>query len=120
MHNVRARENICAADIFIGPSRTATDGCVEAQGLTFIGAMVAGTPVVASRSGGIVDSVSHGVTGLLVSENSPTEIADAILRLHGDKELARSLCEAAKRVVDAEFSREVSAGRFARLFEDFV
>ena len=46
---------LMAADIFVGPSKTGKDGSVEAQGLTFLEAMVARTPVVASRVGGIVE-----------------------------------------------------------------
>jgi len=42
---------VAAGDIFVGPSRRAENGRVEAPGLTFLEAMVAGTPMVATRMG---------------------------------------------------------------------
>ncbi len=82
---------ISAADIFIGPSKHTPDGSTEGQGLTFIEAMQAETPVIATSIGGIVDVIKHEKTGLLVEECSPEQIADSVLRLTEDKELANSL-----------------------------
>jgi glycosyltransferase involved in cell wall biosynthesis len=45
--------------------------------------------VVGGRAGGIPDVVEHEVTGLLVDPERPHEIADALVRLLGD----RALCE---------------------------
>ena len=65
---------LAAADVFAGPSRRASDGLIEAQGLAFLEAMAVGTPVVATRIGGIVDAVVHEKTGLLVDEGSITRL----------------------------------------------
>jgi glycosyltransferase involved in cell wall biosynthesis len=110
------RTYLAAADIFIGPSRTAEDGWVEAQGLTFLEAMMAETPVIGSRLGGIVDSVEDGVTGLLVDERRPDEIVMAVRRLMTDTELRRTLTLQAYRRVRERFSREASAEAFSGLF----
>jgi glycosyltransferase involved in cell wall biosynthesis len=109
-----------AADVFIGPSRRSADGWVEAQGLTFLEAMAAGSPVVATRVGGIVDHVRDGVTGLLVEERSPEQIAEAVHRVVTDRGLARRLSEAGRRLVVDRFSRETSARRFSDLFSSLV
>lgn len=106
-----------AGDIFVGPSKKSPDGWVEAQGLTFVEAMLAGTPVVATRSGGIVDAVKDGHTGLLVPENAPVELADAIERLAADPALCERLTAAGVKLAKERFTRSASAQRFSELFE---
>jgi glycosyltransferase involved in cell wall biosynthesis len=55
-----------------------------------------GTPVVATRTGGIPDLVEDGVTGLLVPPRNPDALADAIVRMVSDRDLAASCSEAAQ------------------------
>ncbi len=64
--------NCCAA---VFPSEK------EGWGLTVIEANCCGTPVIASRSDGLSDSVRHGETGLLVPHGNPEELADAMERM---------------------------------------
>lgn len=109
-----------AADVFVGPSRRAANGWVEAQGLTFLEAMVAGVPVVATRLGGVVDSVQHGVTGLLVDERAPSQIADSVKALAADSAFAARLIQAAYEIALASFSRAASAEAFSTLFSQLV
>ncbi len=107
-----------AADIFVGPSRRAKNGWIEAQGLTFLEAMAAGIPVIATRLGGVVDSVLHEETGLLVDERSPQQIADALRRLLLDKNLRQKISNNGRKMVDSQFSRQASAEAFSSLFKD--
>lgn len=107
---------LAAADIFVGPSKRAANGWVEAQGLTFVEAMLARTPVIATRSGGIPDAVRHEETGLLVSENAPEEIARAVEELHNDRSLACRLAKAGYALALDKFTRERSAEAFDELF----
>jgi glycosyltransferase involved in cell wall biosynthesis len=107
---------LAASDVFVGPSRRAKDGWVEAQGLTFLEAMAVGTPVIATRLGGVVDSVRDRETGLLVDERSPEQIADAIRRIASEPELVETVTTRAKHRVTAHFSREASAAAFSQLF----
>ena len=110
-------QHLRGADIFVGPSRRAANGGVEGQGLVFIEAMMGGTPVVATASGGIVDVVRHEETGLLVAERAPQEIARAIIRLVQEPQLAERLVRNARALVQSEFTREVSARAFSSTFE---
>lgn len=109
--------HLAAADVFVGPSRKTKDGWMEAQGLTFLEAMMARTPVVATRSGGLVDSVRHEDTGLLVNERAPDEIATAVKKLLNEPLLAGKLRENGYALAVNEFSREASAHAFSELFE---
>lgn len=111
---------LAAADIFVGPSRRGPDGWMEAQGLTFAEAMAAGTPVVATRHGGIVDTVIDGETGLLVAERAPDRIAAAVRRLYAEPELGRRLAERGRALVRERFSRPACAGAFSRLFASLL
>jgi glycosyltransferase involved in cell wall biosynthesis len=105
-----------AADVFVGPSRRTADGAQEAQGLTFVEAMLAGTPVVATACGGIVDAVRDGETGLLVKESAPAEIAAAVMRLVSEPDLAARLRQAALELARRRFTRAASAEAFAALY----
>jgi glycosyltransferase involved in cell wall biosynthesis len=107
---------LSAADIFVGPSRRAANGWVEAQGLTFLEAMAVETPVIATRLGGVVDSVQHERTGLLVDERSPEQIAHAIQRLASTPDLARTIATRARERVIEGYSRGASALAFSELF----
>jgi len=107
---------LAAADIFVGPSRRSPEGWVEGQGLTFLEAMLAGTPVIATCTGGIVDTVQHEETGLLVNEAKPGEIAEAVKRYVQDTDLARRLCDAASELVRRQFTRAASAQALSDLF----
>lgn len=72
-----------SADIFVAPSITAKDGDQEGFGLVIIEAMASGLPVVASKSGGIVDIITHGENGLLSPEKDVKSIArniDSLLK----------------------------------------
>ena len=50
----------------------------EPFGLVAVEAMACGVPVLASRVGGLAETVIHGVTGLHVAPRRPEEIADAM------------------------------------------
>jgi glycosyltransferase involved in cell wall biosynthesis len=107
---------IAAGDAFVGPSRRSKQGWVEAQGLTFAEAMLAGTPVIATGLGGIVDTVRHEETGLLVDEASPRQIADSISRLIGTPGFSHQLTDRARGYARANLTRQGSANRFSDLF----
>jgi glycosyltransferase involved in cell wall biosynthesis len=80
------------ADVFVFPPIWN-----EAFGCTPLEAMAAGTPVVASRSGGIVETMKPGETGFLVEKNDSEALAEAILRLLEDDALREKMGRAARR-----------------------
>ncbi len=57
----------------------------EGWGLVNIEANSVGTPVVAYRSAGLIDSVKDGQSGILCVQNTPEELAKNIMRLLADK-----------------------------------
>ena len=81
-----------AADVFAMICRDRRRGLeVEGLGIVFLEAQAAGLPVVVGRSGGAVDTVRDGVTGLVVDPLDPGAVATALVGLLGDPERARAM-----------------------------
>ncbi|HEX5832185.1 MAG TPA: glycosyltransferase, partial [Gemmatimonadaceae bacterium] len=70
---------------------------------TLVEAMAVGTPIVATRTGGVPDAVRHGENGLLVPPRDPARLAEAIAALLADAERRRAFGEAGRRRATAEF-----------------
>jgi glycosyltransferase involved in cell wall biosynthesis len=86
-------------DVFVFPSV-----CNEGFGIPPIEAMAAGTPVVATRSGAIVETVRDGETGYLVPKYDPRSLADAILKLLGNDALREAMGRAGRQWVVEQFT----------------
>jgi glycosyltransferase involved in cell wall biosynthesis len=80
-------------------------------------AMAAGAPVVATGVSGIPELVEHEVNGLLVEPDDPAALADALIRLHEDRELADRISQEGRRTVEERFDGDRLAHRLAELFE---
>jgi len=91
-------------EVFALPTGEDAKGQVEGFGLVFAEANAYGKPVVAGRSGGVVEAVLDGETGLLVEAGDAEAAADAIGLLLADRELARRLGENGKRRVESELN----------------
>jgi len=79
-------------------------------------AMAAGRPVVATDVGGCRELVEEGTTGHLVPPDDPEGLAERAVRLLSLPDRGRSLGEAGRRRVFAEFSAEAMAGRVRDLY----
>ncbi|HEY2950206.1 MAG TPA: glycosyltransferase family 4 protein [Micromonosporaceae bacterium] len=86
-------------------------GVTELLGLSVLEAMASGTPVVASRTGGLPEIVRDGETGFLVAPGDVAELRDRIDRLLRDPALARMMGRAARAVVLDRFTWEKTAQR---------
>ena len=92
----------------------------EAFGLVLLEAMAQGTPVVASKVGGIPEIVDDARTGLLVPPNSPAPLAEAIRRLWDDPELARRLAETARGTVVPRYRWEAVAASIEGVYREVL
>lgn len=68
--------------------------------------MACGLPVVCSRSGGNLETVVDGETGILVEPGNAAELADAIEKLSVDRELAVSMGEKGKKRLEECYTVE--------------
>jgi D-inositol-3-phosphate glycosyltransferase len=78
--------------------------------------MACGTPVVASKVGGLAFNVQDGRTGFLVPERDPAALADRIRLLLSNPELRQELGSEAIRWV-SHYSWASVAGRILEVYE---
>lgn len=103
-----------AADVFVIPSLQ------EAFGQTALEAMACGTPVVGSDAGGIPEIVREGATGLLFPAGDAKALAAALERILGDDGLREGAARECRRVALEEYSLEIQARRYVKLYEEMV
>jgi len=95
-HELAGYYHLC--DLFVMPSKE-LNGDTEGFGIVFLEAAACGKAAIGGRTGGVVEAVQDGRTGLLVEPESTAEIADAAVRLLTDIELAQRMGEAGRRRV---------------------
>jgi glycosyltransferase involved in cell wall biosynthesis len=101
-----------ALDAFVLPSLT-TSHWTEQFGLVLAEAMACGVPVLGSTSGAIPEVI--GDCGLVVEENNPAALAQAIQTLAADPELRGRCKEAGLRRFEREFTARAYAARIAKV-----
>ena len=102
------------AELFVLPS------IFEPFGMTAQEAMACGTPVVASKLGGIKSIISSGKKGLLIDPSDANEFADAISMLLKDRRLAERLGRVGHRTIQDHFSWEAIAERYLAFYEKYM
>lgn len=110
-----------ACDIFTRPSRS------EGMGNSFIEAMAARLPVVATQEGGIADFLfdekknpDKESTGWAVEKDSPEQIAAAVKDILNRPEKVTQVTETAVRMVTEKYDWNVIAADMKALFDDLL
>jgi glycosyltransferase involved in cell wall biosynthesis len=101
-----------ASDIFVFPS------VFEGLGLSLIEAQACGLPCVASRTGGIVDVIEDGKTGVLVRPGDTGELAAALEGLLTDETRRMALGTAGRVRAVRDFDVQDSLDRYRALFRE--
>jgi glycosyltransferase involved in cell wall biosynthesis len=78
----------------------------EPAGLVVVEAMATGRPVIASKVGGIPEYLEDQTCGLLVPPCDPASLADGIIRILSDPELADRMGKTGRRRAEQFFSME--------------
>jgi glycosyltransferase involved in cell wall biosynthesis len=94
------------------PSRWA-----EPFGIVATEALMRGTAVVVTNTGGLREILQDGSAGVLVPPGDADALAEALHRLLKDRQLAERMGRAGRAVAQAKFSEAVYVDRFARLYE---
>lgn len=113
IHFVGHRENVpeilSALSISLQLSRSENlGGTIES--------LLMGKPLVATRVGGMVDSVLHEKTGLLVEMDNADELAHAISRLLEDPQMAQNLGASGREYMLREFSLSSTVSKLNEIY----
>ena len=100
-------------DVFVLPSTE-----FESFGLVILEAMIYKVPVVATDVGGIPEVVKNGETGFIVEARNPEALADNILFLLSNRELAQVMGENGYRLLLSKFTSEKMAEKYMKLVKN--
>jgi glycosyltransferase involved in cell wall biosynthesis len=98
-------------DIFVFPSRS------EACPQSVLEAMSMETPVVASRTGGIVEQIEQSKDGLLIPTDNPDALSKAINNLLSSPQKCERLGKHARQTVVNRFSIQQCVDRHKNLYD---
>ena len=100
------------ADVFCRPSLT------EGLGNSFLEAMAAGIPVVATPVGGIVDFLKEGKTGWFCNVNDARSIAEKIMYIIDEKneKEVESVIQKSKQMVEKEYTWQDVSSKMLDVF----
>jgi glycosyltransferase involved in cell wall biosynthesis len=101
-----------SADLFILPS------VAEAFGLVLTEAIYLGTPVVATRVGGIPEIVDNGIDGLLVPPAESTALADAVVNLLTNAERRAEMSGKGREKIVRRFQFEAMVRAYEAVYEE--
>ena len=112
---------LAVSDIFCRPSRS------EGFGSSFVEAMAAGIPVIATPVGGIVDflfdperNADKEPTGIFCAVDDPKSIAHAVRRLLDDQALRTKIVANARHLVAEQYDWDLIAERMESVFEEVM
>jgi glycosyltransferase involved in cell wall biosynthesis len=88
--------------------------------LALLESMAARCPVVATDVGSVSEIVEDGVTGLLVPPGTPDQLAEAMLRVLMDPELAAKLGDEGRTRVERKFTVERMVSRNESILRELV
>lgn len=109
-----AKQWLEAADMFVMTPVALPGGDIEGLGIVYLEAAAFGLPTIGTKTGGVVEAIENGSTGLLVDEHNVDDIARAMRRLAENAALRKAFGNQGKRFVQTHFSPEEMAQRFIR------
>jgi len=108
------------ADIFVLASVPTQSGEEENQPVVLAEAQAAGVPVIATRIGGIPESIVENETGLLVAPRDPDSLATAIVSLAQSSERRAEMGHTGRRFIEREFNLDKLNDRWSELYRELV
>lgn len=108
---------ICVGEIFAMPSRSRLAGLeVEGLGIVYLEASACGLPVVGGISGGAPDALLEGETGFAVDGLDPSAVAEKILYLLDNPDIASKMGARGRQWIADEWEWKHWSNRFNQLF----
>jgi glycosyltransferase involved in cell wall biosynthesis len=85
---------------------------------TLLEALALGTPIIATRVGGLAEVMEHEVNALLVRPRDAKALAEAILRLHQDRDLCLRLSAEGRRLQQEKYSLKTMTERYLEVYRE--
>jgi glycosyltransferase involved in cell wall biosynthesis len=101
---------------FAAPCVVGADGNRDGMPTVLLEAMALGTPCVATDVTGIPELIADGVSGLLIAQHSPQQLAAALGRLLDDEALRLRLATGARQTIESGFDITVNSAALRELF----
>ncbi len=102
------------SDMFARPSRS------EGLGSSFLEAMAAGTPVVGTPVGGIVDFLKDGETGYLAEPENPDSVAYKMHEILDNPKKAEKIVRQAGELIRRNYSWETVGKMMRNIFDKLI
>lgn len=103
-----------AADVMLAPSTQ------EAFGQTASESLACGTPAIAFAGTGLADIIDHQQNGYLARPFEAEDLAHGIAWVLEDEDRHRILSQQAREKVEREFSLEIQAHRYFKLYSEIL
>ena len=103
LNSIQVQQQLHEARVFCLPSITADNGDAEGLGIVILEAQACGVPVVTSARGGAREGILDGVTGFAFPERDVETLADKLLKLLQDDELAMAMSLIAPKFIAENF-----------------
>jgi glycosyltransferase involved in cell wall biosynthesis len=102
------------ADVFLHAARAENfpNAILEAMGC--------GTPVIATRVGGIPEQIEHGRNGFLVESGGSEEMADAIVKMLNNRSVAEEMGRYAAQLVARKYALQQHVEAYSRWYEEIL
>jgi len=108
-------------DVFVMVAETVDDGTIikgEGFGLVYIEAASFGKPIIAGDCGGATDAVVDDYTGFLIPPKEPSILADRLVYLLKNPDVAKAMGQCAKERVLTYFNHERQLNEFENVLAE--
>jgi glycosyltransferase involved in cell wall biosynthesis len=118
--NSVVREAMSHADVFVLPCRIDENGDRDGIPVALMEAMASGVAVVSGSLPAIHELITPGESGLLVSPDSPNELAGAMRWLIEDRQTRQGLAGKGRNRVIREFSLQANTERLTAMLKEAI
>jgi len=92
----------------------------EGLPISLIEAMTSGKCVVGTDVGGIPEVIDHGENGLLIPPNDPEKLAEALIYLLNNPDIAKKMGEKGIKIAKEEFSYQIMIKKIERIYDESI
>lgn len=107
---------VSSGSVFVLPCVQGKDGNMDGIPNVLMEAMALEIPVISTPIAGIPELIENGIDGILVPDESPEALAEAILRLKNESGLAERLRKSGRCKVEKKFNAAINVAELAEVF----